>query len=302
MNRSALEEAHALGVTTRKHMRSVPIEDPLKAIERISEYVRTHSYSQAYAYLKSPPNIRVPQHNKKTDTGAEYILGSLLLAPIWLLAAPLFLAGVVKGLTPPSPDENLNQSHRLDLLNYLDDLHNRAKSELTADAARARELSAHLNTYGIDGLGKVRTHSVSKDWPSIYVARVGLVQKRRNGWHLQEMGKLHVGELAAAFYGGEGKVVTLGLVSISEVVVANHCMLLINYKRSRKSQLALFAPTRPFEILAHIDGVRSRIAVNQADHTRESIVQSAASIATRGVRALNPLRSRGKGKTHTPKT
>lgn len=160
---SALEEAHALSVTTRKHMRSVPIEDPLKELERIEEYVRTHAYAQAYAFLRSPPHVQVP-HRVKGESGAGYIAGALLLAPIWLLAAPLFLTGVAKSLIPPAPDERLNQRYRLELIDYLAQLKRRVQTELAADAANAEKLAAHLGAFGLQDFTPVRSQTVRKDW------------------------------------------------------------------------------------------------------------------------------------------
>lgn len=275
-------------------MRSVPIEDPLEAIDRIQEYVRTHTYAEAYEYLRSPPDAEAP-HRKNPESGTGYFLGAVLLAPIWVLAAPLALTGLAKSVAPPSPDERRNQPLRRDLLEKLASLRQRAEAELAADAANARKLTAHFETLGVDGLGEVRTHMVTKDWASIYITRAGIAKKRRNGWHVTEMGQLHIGSTNAGFFGNEGDVLELDLRGIASTTVIKRGIVLMNPRRRNGMQLAVFVPTKVFETAAHLNALRSRVAVQPTPGLRPAAARSAATLASKGVQAIRTLRRKKEG-------
>ena len=293
MQGSALEEAHALSVTTRKRMRSMPIEDPISEIERILEYVRTHSYGEAYAFLRSPPNLEVP-HRLKGESGAGYMLGALLMAPIWVLAAPLFLAGVATNLVAPSSDERRNRHYRLGLIEYLESLRGRVEREVAADANYAQKVSAQLRTFGLQGYEKLATPSVEKEWDSYLVVRAGRVQKRSNGWHLVQMGHLHVGDVNACLFGDDGSVIELPTRGVTSVTAVRRCLVIMTFSRPKGKQVGLFLPTRALEVVAHLSNLAVRVAEQSQPRRSLPKPQMAIEAVTRGTLAVKQLASRKK--------
>lgn len=293
MQGSALEEAHALSVTTRKRMRSMPIEDPISEIDRILEYVRTHNYGEAYAFLRSPPNMEVP-HRVKGESGAGYMLGALLVAPIWVLAAPLFLAGVATSLAAPSSDERRNKHYRLGLIEYLVSLRARVEREVAADARYAKEVSAILKSYGLQGFEKLATPSVEKDWDSYLVVDAGRVQRRSNGWHLLQMGQLHVGDEDACLFGDDGSVLELPTRGVTSVTAVRRSLVVMTFSRPKGKQIGLFLPTRALEVVAHLSSLAAR--TTEQAQTRRSLPnpQLAIEAVTRGAHAVKQLASRKK--------
>lgn len=296
---SALEEAFALSVLTRKRLRSVPVEDPVAALDRIQEFVRTNSYARSYSYLKSPVNASAPILQKwKDPSGVEMIIGSIILAPIWVLAAPLFIAGVASTMAPPPSDERANQHNRARLLSHLADLQRRVKSELANDTSQARRLGSYLKSHGVASLDEVHSQTVFKEWTSYYSATAGVAKRRRNGWHVEEMGELHVGEFKAAFFGNKGDVIDLRRGTIETVSVAHRCVLIVTYRKPKR-QIALFLPQSAFQTAAHVKAANARVNAPTEARSIASSIGSAARKMADKARTLTPapLRRSRQGKT-----